>query len=30
MMDIKLIVGTALVLVVCTVLIYFRIHNARK
>ena len=29
-MDMKLIVGTTLVLVVCAVLIYFRIRNARK
>ena len=29
-MDSKVIVGTAIVLVVCVVLIYFRIRNARK
>lgn len=29
-MDMKLIVGSALVLVVCAILIYFRIRNARK
>lgn len=29
-MDAKVIVGTAVVLVVCVVLIYFRFRNARK
>ena len=29
-MDMKVIVGTAIVLVVCVVLIYFRFRNARK
>lgn len=29
-MDTKVIVGTAIVLVVCVVLIYFRFRNARK
>lgn len=29
-MDTKVIVGTAIVLVVCVVLIYFRFRNAKK
>ena len=29
-MDAKVIVGTAIVLVVCVVLIYFRLRNAKK
>jgi len=29
-MDTKVIVGTAMVLVVCVILIYFRFRNARK
>lgn len=29
-MEIKMIVGTAIVLVVCVILIYFRLRNAKK